>query len=488
MRLKALFIALAVVLFGNPLLAQFTVTHVFTPGTPILSSEVNANFALLSEAVNRKGGTVTGNISVNADITIDGIDLSDFLLAGGEIRANTAGTAGAPSFSRTGDTTTGIYFPAAGALGFALSGTERMKLDGNGLTVFGNNVLNSAGKIPGFTSTYFASLDGSAITNVPEANIIDGAILARVATDETITGSWTHALGTITTDRKIANYTATWNDSGVTFTGINVDVTNSASAAASKVFKVSVGGSERFSVGVDGVTSMSSFQLTASPTNGYVLTSDGSGNASWQALPAGATGVPAGMVAWFESSCPSGWTRRSGAGETYENKFIRGGAAYSAAGGGADTHTHSVDPANTTSTSGGSHTHTFDVGAATSSSNGDHSHSVSGSTGLTNIDHTHGFTTGGPSSTSAVPLGGFLFGSDSHTHSGTTDSGGGSHSHSVSITTATQGAHTHSFDAAAVTSSDHSAAHTHDVNVASFSSGSGSNVPAYVQVVVCKKD
>src|SRR4051812_26967877 len=138
--MKRLLILLVMVLaIAVPASAQFTMTYTFVPGTPILSSEVNGNFSLLADAVNRKGGTITGNIAVNADITIDGVDISDFLLAGGQIRANTAGTVGAPSFSTIGDTDSGIYFPAGGSIGFVLDSNERMKLDANGLTVFGNN-------------------------------------------------------------------------------------------------------------------------------------------------------------------------------------------------------------------------------------------------------------------------------------------------------------------------------------------------------------
>jgi len=471
--------------------AQVTIPYTFTPGTTILSAEVNSNFSTLgTSALNRTGGTITGNISVNSGITIDGADIGAYLVSSGEVRAQTAGSAAAPAFSSTLDTTTGVYFPAAGQVSMALSGVQKWLLNASGLTLAGTNILDSSGKVPGFTSTYFASLDGSAITSIPEANITDGSILARVAANETITGAWTFNIGTITSDIKIAQFLATWNNAGVTFTGLNVDVTNTASAAASKLLDLKVGGSSVFSVDVSGKTSTTTFQMTTGATNGFVLTSDGSGNASWASVPAGTTGVPSGMVAWFESACPGGWTRRSGSGETYENKFVRGGATYSAAGGGADTHTHSVDPPNTTSASAGAHTHTVDIASTASDSQGSHTHTMSGSTGNTTVNHSHTFTTGGPSATTSLDSGGIATSTTSHTHSGTTagtveDT---THSHGAgSLATGSAGAHTHTTDPASVTSSS-DGAHTHDTNIGSFTSGSGSNVPAYVQVVVCKKD
>ena len=43
-----------------------------------------------------------------------------------------AGTAAAPAITRTGDTNTGMFFPAADTIAFAEGGTEAMRLDANG--------------------------------------------------------------------------------------------------------------------------------------------------------------------------------------------------------------------------------------------------------------------------------------------------------------------------------------------------------------------
>lgn len=51
----------------------------------------------------------------------------------------------------------------------------------------------------------------------------------------------------------INNITETWNSSGTTYSGIKYNVTDTASAAASKLIDLQVGGSSKFSVDKDGV-------------------------------------------------------------------------------------------------------------------------------------------------------------------------------------------------------------------------------------------
>lgn len=62
------------------------------------------------------------------------------------------------------------------------------------------------------------------------------------------------AAGTITTSNPALNITQTWNSGATTFTGIVVNITNSASAAASLLEDIQVGGITKHSVRVDGST------------------------------------------------------------------------------------------------------------------------------------------------------------------------------------------------------------------------------------------
>src|SRR5689334_13485790 len=66
---------------GRATLAQITVPFpTFTAGTTIDPDQMNGNFSTLStQALNRTGGTLTGNLAANNNVTIDGADISDYL-------------------------------------------------------------------------------------------------------------------------------------------------------------------------------------------------------------------------------------------------------------------------------------------------------------------------------------------------------------------------------------------------------------------------
>ena len=58
----------------------------FTSRTPALAAEVNENFTeVANKAMDKTGDTITGNISVSAGVTIDGIDISAVLPASGQV-------------------------------------------------------------------------------------------------------------------------------------------------------------------------------------------------------------------------------------------------------------------------------------------------------------------------------------------------------------------------------------------------------------------
>jgi hypothetical protein len=73
---------------------------------------------------------------------------------------------------------------------------------------------------------------------------------------------------TVTTSNPTLNLTQTWNDSGVAFTAVKLDVTKTAAAATSLLLDLQVGGSTKYSVREDGLVTGS---YVTNGTNTYAL-------------------------------------------------------------------------------------------------------------------------------------------------------------------------------------------------------------------------
>ncbi len=105
-------------------------------GTETLTNKTLTNPAFSGTTANM--GTVT-TIDINGG-TVDGAVIGGASAAAGSFTTLSAsgqltvadGTAGAPAVSNTGDENTGLFFPAADALGLSLAGTERVRFDSGG--------------------------------------------------------------------------------------------------------------------------------------------------------------------------------------------------------------------------------------------------------------------------------------------------------------------------------------------------------------------
>lgn len=129
---------LGIVLVGN---AQITLPYgPWTTSVPV--AQLNSNITTLSSnALNRNGGTVAGNIAVNSGVTIDGTDISAAL-----------GGSGNPTFASV-----------------TISGTGASAIDvAGGINAGSSNVgiIGTDGRIPAISSTYFSSLSGSSLTGL----------------------------------------------------------------------------------------------------------------------------------------------------------------------------------------------------------------------------------------------------------------------------------------------------------------------------------
>jgi len=102
--------------------------------------------------VNGAAFTATGTVSgatVTASGTVSGATVSGTTVSGTTVSGITvnvgAGTVSAPSISPTGDSNTGIFFPAADTIAFAEGGVEALRLDSTGNATFtGTAVMSSS--------------------------------------------------------------------------------------------------------------------------------------------------------------------------------------------------------------------------------------------------------------------------------------------------------------------------------------------------------
>lgn len=119
------------------------------------------------------------------------------------------------------------------------------------------------------------------------------------------------------------------------------------------------------------------------------VTTTGNVNAAGKIQEGSNNLLPAGVIVmWSGTTAPAGWALCNGSGGTPDlrNRFVVGsGSTYaSGATGGATTHQHSVNPANTSTTSSGNHSHTVNPGSFNAS--------IIASGGTASINPTAGFS------------------------------------------------------------------------------------------------
>jgi hypothetical protein len=125
------------------------------------------------------------------------------------------------------------------------------------ITLNGNTIstTNSNGDLTVDTNgTGDVVIAGAATLGTNTFKITDGS------TDRFVVDSFSGALDITTPSLSTAdtalNIGATWNNAGATFYGVDVDVTNSASASASRLLNLSVGGADKFNVDLIGNVSI----------------------------------------------------------------------------------------------------------------------------------------------------------------------------------------------------------------------------------------
>lgn len=171
------------------------------------------------------------------------------------------------------------------------------------------------------------SMSASGTTKYMTAqNMIDLALAAS----QTWTGQNTYAAGTITTSQPLT-ISSTLNSAGVTFEGLLIDWTDTASAAGSMPINVKVGGSSKFKVDKSGLVITGSNGSASSPafaigTNGGLYSSStnriaiaAGGSARLEIASVQILGGNSMSYGWASSSNPAGGSpdtafNRNGAG------------------------------------------------------------------------------------------------------------------------------------------------------------------------------
>ncbi|MBI4396129.1 MAG: hypothetical protein HY548_03470, partial [Elusimicrobia bacterium] len=250
-------------------------------------------------------------------------------------------------------------------------------------------------------------------------------------------------------------------------------VSSATATASTTVLRVSSGtspGQELLTVKGDGKVGIK----TASPTaelevNGTVKAAQFTGQGA----------IPAGLIAIFTGSCPTGWTRVA----AFDGRFLRGAAA-SGGMGGSSTHVHDVNPLGTTTSSNGGHGHTTDPALTATDAVSNHSHGAGTFAGTTDTAPTHSHGQNG----SGKAVDGGTTGLGVAIKNIQTDLNGG-HSHAATITgaSANAGGQSHNADIGP-TLSDTQGSHDHTFNMATFSSEATSTLPSYYDVLFCQKN
>tara|TARA_R110002126_G_scaffold596_4_gene3701 strand:- start:2571 stop:3902 length:1332 start_codon:yes stop_codon:yes gene_type:complete len=192
-------------------IGTYTAAGTMLERTTVLSSSAGGTTKITLAGTSNVFATYPAEKSVNLDASNNvgiGTAAPGFKLEvvgdtylNGVVRAAASSSAAAPGYTFAGDPDTGIFRSAANTLGFSSNGSV----------------------VASITPSTFA-----------------------------VTGTASLSGGTVTASTPVIDATQTWNSGGTTFFGWKLNVTNTASASASRLLNLQVGGTSYFQVDKDG--------------------------------------------------------------------------------------------------------------------------------------------------------------------------------------------------------------------------------------------
>ena len=194
--------------------------------------------------------TVANNLTVSNNITVtNNVDAKFANLYSLGMTASTPGVNVYQTWNNASATFTGILGDFTSQSGNSAANSLLIEMRAEGTTEFAINKSGNA-----FFGGPLATTDGTALT-------FANAVSARFAT----VGS-----GSLTANTPAITTTQTWNNASVQFTGIDMNITDTASAAASRLLDLRVGSASQFSVTKTGNVSGNFFIGNGSQLTGIV--------------------------------------------------------------------------------------------------------------------------------------------------------------------------------------------------------------------------
>ena len=124
------------------------------------------------------------------------------------------------------------------------AGVTKFEVD----SVTGATIVSDAISLGGLTVYGPLNFVGSCVSTGDARKFKLSNTIGETFSVDMCNGETTITQGTLTTDVKALDATATWNSAATTFTGIKLNVTNTASNDASKLIDLQTGGTTRFDV------------------------------------------------------------------------------------------------------------------------------------------------------------------------------------------------------------------------------------------------